>query len=107
MKDKIVQWLFYLWYFICSIGIFFFFLVPEPYGPWVYPISIILLVIGVAAEMEYFRPVWPVEGTREYEQIVNRFENAVWEGVERYNEKQRVKINERLAQKKNQGARDE
>lgn len=84
MKDKIVQWLFYLLYFLCTLGVLFFFLVPEPYGPYVFPLSLFAIVIGVAAELDYFRPKWPVRGTRDYELLVNKFQNAVREGHERY-----------------------
>ena len=107
MKDKIVQFLFYVLYLLCTLGVFLFFLVPEPYGPFVFPLSILAAVMGVVAEADYFRPKWPVEGTRDYEMLVNRFQNAVRDGQAQYFEKERKKINERLAQKKNQGARDE
>ena len=107
MVDKFVRLLFYFLYFLCTLGVFLFFLVPEPYGPFVFPLSIFAAVIGVAAEADYFRPRWPVEGTRDYEMLVNRFQNAVRDGQAKYFEKERLKINERLAKKTNQRSGNE
>lgn len=80
MKDKIVQWAFYLLYLLCSIGLFFGVLFN---APWMIPLCMFMAVIGVAGEADYFRPKWPVKGTKDYQDLVHKLQNAIVEGKEK------------------------
>ena len=77
MKDKIVQWLFYLLYLLCTAGMFFGVLFGTPV---LIPFSMIMAVLGVVAEADYFRPKWPVKGTKDYQDLVHRIQDSIIEG---------------------------
>jgi len=77
MKNKIVQWLFYLLYLLCTVGMFLGFLFNTPV---MIPFSMIMAVLGVVAEADYFRPRWPVKGTKDYQDLVHKIQDSIIEG---------------------------
>ena len=40
----------------------------------------IMAVLGVVAEADYFRPRWPVKGTKDYQDLVHKIQDSIIEG---------------------------
>lgn len=77
MKDKFVQFLFYLLYVLCAVGMALGMIYNQPV---MFPFCMIMAVFGVVGEVEYFRPKWPIEGSDDYKKLVDKFRNSISEG---------------------------
>lgn len=82
MKDKIVQFLFYLLYILCAVAMFFGVLFNTPI---LIPFSMIMAVLGVVGECDYFRPKFPIVGSKEYKELVHRIHDGIIEGKAKAN----------------------
>jgi hypothetical protein len=48
--------------------------------PVLIPFSMIMAVLGVVAEDDYFSPRWPVKGTKDYQDLVHKIQDSIIEG---------------------------
>ena len=83
-KDKFIQYGFYLLYAFSTVGIFFGMVYAQPLTIFA---CVIMPIIGVIAVGEYFREkTWPVEGSKDYNKIVDHVRHAIREVRNRKNQ---------------------
>jgi hypothetical protein len=82
-KDKFIQYGFYLLYAVSTVGIFFGMVYAQPMMIFM---CVTMAFIAVIAEGEYFREkTWPVEGSEDYNKIVDHVRHAIHEVRSRKN----------------------